>query len=125
MSIAPCSSSQISARASRLRYNRASQEYTGNVRIKNVTNAAVNGPFYLLITALTPNVTLVNLTAYHGNVPYITVPDLAVLDPGQVVTVPDLAVLDPGQVVSVPVRFSNLTNVDIEFTPEVFVGSLN
>jgi hypothetical protein len=107
----PVPSGGIIATASGLAYSRASQTFNGTVTIQNVSSNAIYGPFEVVVTALTANVTLVNATgAFNGN-SYLTVPTMASLTPGQSATV--------------AVQFRDPSNAVINFTPVVYSGSLN
>ncbi len=102
---------QIAITASGLAYSRVSRTFNGTVTIKNTSGDTITTPtnFQLVLAALPSGVTLANSAGTFNASPYITVP-----------TVTSLA---PGQSVSVPVRFQNPSGVKINFTPEFYAGS--
>ncbi|MBZ5610832.1 MAG: hypothetical protein LAP38_21420 [Acidobacteriia bacterium] len=102
---------QIAITASGLAYSRVSQTFNGTVTIKNTSGASITTPtnFQVVLTALPSGVTLANSAGTFNQSPYVTVP-----------TVTSLA---PGQSVSVQVRFQNPSGVTISFTPEFYAGS--
>jgi hypothetical protein len=100
----------IAVTASGLAYSRVSQTYVGAVTIKNTGSGSVSGPFQILFTGLTADVTLANATGTLAGTPYITV------------TSPSS--LAAGQSVVVNVQFKNPSNATIHFTPLVQEGSI-
>jgi hypothetical protein len=96
--------------ASGLAYSRVSQTYVGAVTIKNTGSGSVSGPFQILFTGLTADVTLANATGTFDGTQYITV------------TSP--ASLAPGQSVVVNVQFKDPSNATIHFTPQVQEGNI-
>jgi hypothetical protein len=101
---------KIAVTASGLAYSRISMDYTGTVTLKNTGSGSVSGPFQILFTGLTANVTLVNATGTLAGTPYITV------------SAP--ASLAPGQSVVVNVQFKDPSNATIHFTPLVQEGNI-
>ena len=95
--------------ASGLAYSRVSQTFNGSVILTNLSAGAISGPLQILFTGLSPGVTLVNATGNFAGTPYLTVPALASLPPGQSVTV--------------NVQFKNPSNALITFTPAIYSGS--
>jgi len=104
-------SSQVSVTASGLAYNRVSRTFNGSVTLKNISGSKLTGPFQILFTAMPANVALVSATGNFSGAPYLTVPSVTSLAPGQSVTV--------------SVKFSNPSNTTINFKPVVYPGSLN
>jgi hypothetical protein len=102
---------QVSVTASGLAFSRVSQTFSGTVTVKNVSNSPVNGPFQIVFTSLTSGVTIANATSNFAGIPYLAVPALTSLSPGQSATV--------------SVQFKNPSNATINFTPVVYSGSLN
>ena len=100
----------IAVNASGLAYSRVSKTYVGAVTLTNTGSASVSGPFQILFTGLTANVTLVNATGTLSGTPYITV------------SAP--ASLAPGQSVVVNVQFTDPSNATIHFTPVIQEGSI-
>ena len=72
---------------------------------------AINGPLQVLFMGMTAGVTLVNATGNLSGTPYLTIPALNGLGPGQSVTV--------------SVQFSNPSNAKITVIPVVYTGSIN
>ncbi len=102
---------QVSTTASGLAYSRVSKMFSGTVTIKNISTSALNGPFQILFTSLPSGVTLANATGTFNGSPFITVPSVTSLAPGQSATV--------------SVQFSDPSNVKINFTPVIYSGSFN
>jgi|SRR5271157_5720994 len=102
---------QVATTASGLAYSRVTQTFNGTVTLKNISGSAINGPLQVLFFGLPVNVALANATRNLSGTPYLTVPALASLAPGQSVTV--------------SVQFKNPSNVKINFTPVIYSGSMN
>ena len=102
---------QVSTAASGLAYSRVTRTFNGTVTITNISGTTLTTPtsFQLALNSLTAGVTLVNSTGTFNQGPYITVPALLSLFPGQSVTV--------------ALQFSNPSDATINFTPEVYAGS--
>ena len=100
----------IATTASGLLYSRVTQTYSGTVTIKNTGGSTVAGPFQILFSGLSANVTLANATGTISGIPYLTVPGLSKLSPGQSATV--------------SVQFKDPSNATIHFTPVIQEGSL-
>ena len=84
---------------------------SGTIVVRNTSHTNVYGPLQVVLTNLTNGVTLTNATGtYNGN-PYITVPGVTTLAPGQCRTV--------------GVTFNNPGRVQITFTPVTYSGQLN
>ena len=84
---------------------------TGTITVRNTSHANVYGPLQVVLTNLTGGVTLINATGtYQGN-PYITVPGVTTLA--------------PGQSASVNVQFNNPGHVQVTFTPVTYSGQFN
>jgi hypothetical protein len=81
------------------------------VTIKNIGSIAISGPLQILFTGLTAGVTLVDATGNLSGTPYMTVPAVVSLTPGQSSTV--------------SVQFKNPSNATINFTPAIYSGSIN
>jgi hypothetical protein len=81
------------------------------VTITNIsgTTLTTRTSFQLVLNSLPAGVTLANSMGTFNQCPYITIPTLTSMAPGQSVTV--------------PVQFSNPSNVVINFTPEFYAGS--
>jgi hypothetical protein len=111
LAVSPIPPTQISTTASGLVYSRVSQTFTGTVTINNVSGNAINGPFQIVFASLPGGVTLVNATNAFNGMPYITVPAVGTLA--------------PGQAFSINVQFKNPLNAKISFTPTIYSGSIN
>ncbi len=107
---APAPVSTLATTASGLVYSRVTQTYNGTVTIKNNGSATVNGPFQILFSVLTSGVTLVNATDTFQGTPFVTVPAVVSLAPGQSATV--------------SVQFSDPSSAKINFTPVTYVGRI-
>lgn len=103
------SPSQISTTASGLAYSRVTQTFTGTVTITDISGAAINGPFQIVFSSLTANVTLMNATGVFGGNAYLTVPNVTSLSAGQSATV--------------SIQFSDPSDAKINFTPVIYGGS--
>src|SRR5271157_864688 len=103
--------SQVATTASGLAYSRVTKTFNGTVTIQNISGSPINGPLQILFFGMPVNVTLVNATRNLSGTPYLTVPALASLAPGQSVTV--------------SVQFKNPSNGPINFTPVIYSGSMN
>ncbi len=104
------STSQIRTTASGLVYSRVSKAFTGSVTIKNITTTTINGPFQILFTALPIAVTLAHTAGTFNGSPFIMVPSVVSLAPGQTATV--------------IVQFEAAPTSKVTFTPVVYSGSL-
>lgn len=102
---------QIATTTSGLAYSRVSQTFNGTVTVTNMSAATITTPtnFQLVLTALPAGVTLANSVGTFNQSPYITIP-----------AVTSLA---PGQSVSVAVRLQNPSEAAITFLPEFYAGS--
>jgi hypothetical protein len=105
------SGSQIAITASGLTYSRVSQTFNGTVTITNRGTSSIAGPFQILMSGLSAGATMVNSTLSFGGFPYIVVPNVSSLAPGQSATV--------------NVQFKNPSNAAITFIPLSYSGSLN
>jgi hypothetical protein len=102
---------QVSTTASGLAYSRVTKTFNGTVTIKNTSGTTLTTAtnFQLVLNSLPAGVTLANSVGTFNQCPYLTIP-----------TVRSLA---PGQSVTVAVQFSNPSNATINFTPEFYAGS--
>jgi hypothetical protein len=101
----------VSTTASGLAYSRVSKTFVGTVTITNIGGTTLTTPtsFQLVLNSLPAGVTLANTMGTFNHCPYVTIPALVSLAPGQSVTV--------------AVQFSNPSNAVINFTPEFYAGS--
>jgi hypothetical protein len=102
---------EVSTTASGLAYSRVTRTFNGTVTITNVSSTPIAGPFQIVLDSLTSGVTLTNATGSFGGWPYITLPSVASLT--------------PGQSASVNVQFRDPSNVTINFSPVPYSGSFN
>jgi len=125
---------QISVTASGLAYSRHSQTFNGAITITNISTDSIKGPFHVFINSPAPihlaelaagrpparsssaqhkpvGATLANPTGNFGGRPYITVPGVGSLI--------------PGQSAKVNVQFKNPSNATINFMPVPYSGNFN
>jgi hypothetical protein len=81
------------------------------VTVRNISSSTINGPLQSVFFGMPPNVTLANATSNLSGTPYLTVPAIASLAPGQSVTV--------------NVQFKNPLNNVLNLTPVIYSGSIN
>jgi rhamnogalacturonan endolyase len=105
------SAGQIATTASGLVYSRVTRTFSGTITITNTGVVPVNGPFQIVFTSLTSGVTLVGATGNFNGNPFLTVPGVSSLAPGQSATV--------------NVQFSDPSMAKISFTPATYSGSFN
>jgi hypothetical protein len=103
-------SNQVRVTSSGLLYSRASSTFNGTVTVTNTGAGTISGPIQVALTNLTAGVALTNGTGIFTGNPYVTIPAVTSLG--------------PGQSASVPVRFSNPSKVAITFSPVVYSGSI-
>jgi hypothetical protein len=104
---APPAPPSIPVTASGLVYSRVTRTYNGTITVLNNTASVINGPVRVLLTNLTPGVTLT------GN------PGPPIVNNSPVVTIPGTTTLSPGQSAGTTISFNNPSNVLIQFTPVV------
>jgi hypothetical protein len=87
------------------------ETFTAEVKITNISKRTISTPssFQIVFNSLPHGVTLLNATGTFNESPYLTVPAVASLAPGESATV--------------PVQFKNPTDEHIKFTPEVYAGT--
>ncbi len=100
---------QIAITSSGLAYSRATQTFSGTLMIKNISTSTIQAPFQIVFASLTPAVSLTNQRGTFNDNPYITMPAVSNLAPGQIITA--------------TVQFKNSSNKTINFTPVVYSGS--
>ena len=99
--------SKLSSTQNGFARNRATGLWVSTMTVTNTDPTSVNGPIQVVLTNLTPGVTMVNNTGTRNGSPYITV------TPGA---------LGSGKSVSVQIQFSNPSNGFIGFTPVAASG---
>jgi len=105
------SSDQVATTASGLAYSRVTQTFNGTIAVTNIGSSNISGPLHVLLTGITPGVTLVNATRDLSGTPYITLTNVTTLAPGQSATL--------------SVQFKNPSNAAINFRPAIYSGSIN
>jgi hypothetical protein len=90
-------------------YNRVTRLYGGTLTVQNTGTQAIAGPVQIVLTSLTPGVTLADATGVTNGSPYITVLGSTGLS--------------PGQAANVKVQFHNPSNALINFTAVTYSGS--
>ena len=102
-------SSQVQVTSTGFLFSRVTQTFNGTMTVKNISGSAIAGPIVVVLTNLPVNVTLVNAGGTFNGSPYIVVPAVALLNPGQ----------------SAPValRFANPGNAIINFVPVTYSGT--
>jgi hypothetical protein len=103
--------SQIATTSTGLAYSRVTQTFNATLTITNVSSSAIAGPLQVVFDSLTAGVTLANATSSFGGWPFITVPGVGSLA--------------PGQSASVNVQFKNPSNAVINASPVVYSGTFN
>ena len=94
-------SSQVAAVTSNLVYSRATKLYSGNLTVTNNSGAVISGNLAVTLSSLTSGVTLTDATGSNSGFPTI----------GSTVS------LAPGASVTLPLKFSNPSNLMINFNP--------
>jgi hypothetical protein len=105
--------SNVSSSVNVLTQFRSTKYTSATMTVRNISqnNITIYGPLQVVLTQLTPGVTLANATgSYLGN-PYITIPGVTTLP--------------PGASASVPVQFDNPENVKVNFTAVTYSGQFN
>jgi hypothetical protein len=99
--------SQVTIAKSGLLYNRAARTFNGTITITNNGAQPIASPIQIVLTNLTPGVTLANATGSSGGSPYIT----------------SNTTLGPGQTLVVPVQFSTTNNNPINTIVKIYSGA--
>jgi glycosidase len=90
---------------------RSTKYRNGRMTVRNISESNIYGPLQVVLADLPPGVTLANATGtYLGN-PYITIPGVTTLK--------------PGDAASVEVEFNNPSNVKVGFTPVTYAGQFD
>jgi hypothetical protein len=100
-------SSQVTVTKSGLIYNRGTRLFYGTFTITNNSAQTIAAPIQVVLTNLTPGVTLANATGSFAGSSYITA----------------VGSLAPGASLSVPVQFSNPSNSLINTTVKTYTGA--
>lgn len=99
--------SQLTIQRSGLVLNRATQQYTGTVKLTNTSGQSIAGQLQLSFDSLPAGVTLANASGTRRGVAYINL---------------NSQTLAPGAVIDVPVQFINPSRGAISYTPHVYAG---
>ena len=102
---------QISTTVSNPTFNRVNRTIDETVTIKNDSDSTIIGPFQVVLDSLEKGFALTNATGTFGGWPYITVPSVDSLE--------------PGQSASVDLQFSIGPTAIIKFTPLIYSGSFD
>ncbi len=90
-------------------FNGTTNRFSGTVTVHSQSQKPIAGPLQLVLTNLPAGVTVYNPTGSAGGNPYITIPGVVTLA--------------PGQSASVAVQFAGPSSAHITFTPEVLSGA--
>jgi hypothetical protein len=90
-------------------FSRATQTFNGTLTVKNTSSASVAGPIEIIFMTLASGVSLVNASGITGGNPFINVPGVASLA--------------PGQSAYVNVQFKDPSNAPITFSANALSGS--
>lgn len=102
-------SSQVSVTTSGLLYSRATRTFNGTLTVTNISAAPIPGPIDVVLTNLTPGVTLANSDGTFNGHPYRVVPGVTTLG--------------PGQAAPASVSFNNPGSLLTTFTPVTYSGT--
>jgi hypothetical protein len=94
--------------------NRATGIWSATMTVTNTSGSAITGPVQVVLTNLTPGVTMTNNTGMFVGPPYNGSPFITV-------SVPNLAA---GAAVNVLIQFTDPSNGFINYTPVTFSGGL-
>jgi hypothetical protein len=100
---------QVSIYQSGFGRNRATGYWSATLTVTNISASAIPGPVQVLLTNLTPGVTMQNSTGTFNGSPFITV---------------STGALAPGASATVTMIFANPSNGFINLTPVVYTGAL-
>lgn len=101
-------SAQVRVKQTGFALNRVTGIWAATMTLTNTSGAAINGPIQVVLTQLTPGVTMVNSSGMQGVSPFITVA---------------AGPLAPGASASVSIQFTNPSNGLINFTPLTYSGT--
>jgi uncharacterized repeat protein (TIGR01451 family) len=80
-------STQVSVSSSPLSHPHGSTTFNYTLTVKNLSGITLSGPFQIVLSNLAPGVVLTNTTGSFNGSPYITVPSITSLAPGQMAMV--------------------------------------
>jgi len=104
-------SSDVRVTSTGLLYSRVTRTFDGTMTVTNISGQALTGPMQIVLTDLKAGITLANATGTFNGSPFITVPGVTTLK--------------PGQSASVALQFSDPSNAMINAVPVVYSGSFN
>jgi hypothetical protein len=90
-------------------FSRVTRTFNGSITVTNTGQQAILGPLQLVLTNFAIGVTLSNATGTTSGNPFLTIPSVTILE--------------PGQSASVYVRFLDPSSGMITFTPAVYSGT--
>lgn len=96
---------QVNIQSSGYIYSRTAKLYAGNLLLTNTSVNPITSPVAVALNGLTSGVTLTNAAGSHNGAPYVTVANNG---------------LAANASLTIPVRFSDPSNVSINFTPVLF-----
>jgi hypothetical protein len=102
-------SSSVSVTQGGFGRNRATGLWSATMPVTNTSGSTISGPVQVVLTNLTPGVTMTNNTGTFNGSPFITV---------------SAGALAPGAAASVTIQFSNPSNGFISYTPVTYSGGL-
>jgi len=102
-------SSQMAVSSAGFLFSRATRLYAGTLTARNAGSQTIAGPIQIVLTNLTPGVTVANATGMANGNPFLTIPASIGLPPGQSAIV--------------NVQFNNPSNALIKFTALAYTGS--
>jgi hypothetical protein len=102
---------QFTVTMSALTFNRATRLYSGTITVVN-NGGATNGPVSVVLTNVTPGVTVVSPSGTYNASPYLMVPNTS-------------GGMAGAQTLTVPVKFDNPSNALIQAVLKVYSGPLN
>jgi hypothetical protein len=102
-------SGQVSVTSTGFVHSRVTGTFNGTMTVKNTSGQSIAGPIEIVLTKLAAGVTLSNATGTTAGNPYISLPGVVSLA--------------PGQSASVNVQFADPLNILITFTPVTYSGS--
>lgn len=102
---------QVSVAKSEFVFSNKTKTFNGAVTVTNKSPNAIPGPFQILFESLTDGVTMAIANGDFGCSPYVTIPNITALG--------------PGESASVDVRFSNPEKKPIKFIPLIYSGILD
>jgi hypothetical protein len=107
----PIPINDVTVVVSGLSYSRASQSFSGQMILRNVSSSVVSGPLQIIFFGISDGLTLIGATGDLSGTAYITIPNAGSFA--------------PGQTISVPIQLKGPSNSSTVFSAQVFAGGLN